>query len=238
MRILGILNYWDESPQTCTNYVKTVSQIVDELIVLDGRYASYPSELTESPTGGLSALTLAGEEYSVPVHIIQESVVYPDQPTKRNRLIEYARTLQHTPNDWILVVDADEEVHTALTKPQWHTYLESALSQNKKAVQCTVKHTTNLRGKELTGHKPMLVPRLFHLDPTLKIEGSHYNYLFEYEGVSVNLYGDKPSIKWWQDGTKELHILNKPAQRTAQRNQERISYYQTRKQKKEESFYE
>lgn len=109
--IAALLSWYDEPPQALRDLIGSLTEIpVSRLVALDGAYALYPNGQHRSSSLQHAAIIHACEHHGISLTIEAPATVWHgNEVEKRNRLFELAETVAG-PDDWYLVVDADEIV--------------------------------------------------------------------------------------------------------------------------------
>ena len=108
MRLVGLLSFFDESPDWLYKSVVSLSALpVTDLVALDGPYPLYPSEDDTSPDSNYEAIEAACRDTGIALHYFSEGRL--SEVEKRSRMFEIAEGFT-TEDDWYMVIDADERV--------------------------------------------------------------------------------------------------------------------------------
>jgi hypothetical protein len=119
MRIIGLLNWYDEPTDWLSECVTSAARVVDHLIALDGAYRLFPHDDPISPPDQADAIREAATAAEVGCSVVVPSEAWADEIAKRAYLFELGLGLA-TPEDWFMVLDADvviteaHGVHTSL----------------------------------------------------------------------------------------------------------------------------
>ncbi|MBB3752607.1 hypothetical protein FHT44_005119 [Mycolicibacterium sp. BK634] len=110
MKVVGLLNWYEESPAWLIETVASVSKLCDHIIAVDGPYAAFPGARKTPYSGSEQAdaifHTAAGLGMGCTIHT-------PRQPwlggevEKRDFMFRIGETFT-TENDWYFRIDADE----------------------------------------------------------------------------------------------------------------------------------
>jgi hypothetical protein len=109
--IVGLLSWYDEPPQALATMIRSLTKIpVTRLIALDGAYSLYPDARHRSSSEEYRAIIHTTHHLGIDLTIHTPSTVWAgNEVEKRNRLFELAEQVTG-PDDWYMVIDADEEV--------------------------------------------------------------------------------------------------------------------------------
>lgn len=109
--ITALLSWYDEPPQALRTLIATLTLIpVDRLIAVDGAYALFPDGRRRSSSEEYRAIIDATRHHGIDLILDCPATVWAGNETeKRNRLFELGEQFT-APDDWYMVVDADEEV--------------------------------------------------------------------------------------------------------------------------------
>jgi hypothetical protein len=108
MKVYGLLSWYDEEPAHLTRCIESLAPLVDHIVAVDGAYAAYPDAHAASPVDQWLAIQCAAIRCDLPCDVFT-----PDQPwqggevEKRAAMFQHARDCGATPDDWLLVIDAD-----------------------------------------------------------------------------------------------------------------------------------
>ncbi len=114
MKVIGILSWYDESPQWLAAAVTSFAPAIDHLVAVDGSYLLYPSSMAHpnSPIEQSQAILEAAASVNLPVTLHRRNEpFYGNEVEKRNFTFELAKTVA-TEDDYFLVFDADEVIHS------------------------------------------------------------------------------------------------------------------------------
>lgn len=110
MKVVALLNWYEESPSWLAETVASAGKLCDHIIAVDGPYANFPGALNKPFSGSDQAEvifhTAAGAGMGCTIHAPRE-VWWGNEVEKRAYLMELGQTIT-TEDDWFLVIDADE----------------------------------------------------------------------------------------------------------------------------------
>jgi len=153
--LVGCVIYYEDCLDLLERCFTSLRARVDRLVAVDGAYESFPHDL---PWSSEAHLQVAKRYADV---LWSTGVPWADEIEKRNSYLEHC-----DPGDWVLVLDADEELHGRLP------VLDEAQV-----------------GYNVTLHQDWLQPRpvfrFFRMSEGLHYRGAH-NALFDAEGRLLN----------------------------------------------------
>ena len=113
MRVIGLLNWFDESPSWLATAVAGHARICDTIIAVDGAYHLYPNARPASHPRQAEAIMHTAEAGGAACIIYRPtSIWWGNELAKRNQLIRLAGSLELTTDDWLLIFDADNHILT------------------------------------------------------------------------------------------------------------------------------
>lgn len=216
MRIIGLLSWYEEPCSWLAETVASAAKLCDHLIAVDGPYAEFPGALDKpvSPTEQASTIlhAAAGVGMGSTVHVSREPW-WGNEVEKRTFMFGLAETIS-TPDDWFLVIDADEVV-TKVPQDARELLAKTELDVAKVLIW--------ERGDQDTG---LAARRLFRGLRGMRYDGCHYVVTVPTEtGVRV-LSGDdriqtvEPFEELW-----DLRLEHRSRYRSAVRNGMKNQYY-------------
>jgi hypothetical protein len=216
VRIIGLLSWYEEPVSWLAETVASAAKVCDHLVAVDGPYAEFPGglEKTASPTEQASTIlhTAAGMGMGCTVHASRQPW-WGNEVEKRTFMFRLAENFS-TPDDWFLVIDADEVV---IKVPD---DFREALAKTELDV---AKVLIWERGDQDAG---LAARRLFRALPGMRYDGCHYVVTVPTEtGVRV-LSGDdqvqpvEPFEELW-----DLRLEHRSPHRSSIRNGMKAQYY-------------
>jgi hypothetical protein len=187
VRLVAMLNVYEESPQFLAAYVASLAKAnVEHLVVCDGAYQLFPDGLTRPRSGPeqTEIIVESAHVLNIGVTIHRPKTAWRgNEVAKRNHLVQLA--LQETEeSDWLLQLDADELVTS--TPPD----LSRRLEETEADVAGVYFFQRNVRDMQTPGwdSAPVFNPEqmvsgfyghriLFRAQRDLHIEGAHYGYV-------------------------------------------------------------
>jgi hypothetical protein len=111
MRIFGCMPWFDENPRWLAASVAGFAKICDHLIAVDGAYFVYPEGRPASGGDQAEAIVSAARSAGIgcTVHVPQ-GIWMGNETEKRTCYARIANALGTPYEDWLLVLDADEEI--------------------------------------------------------------------------------------------------------------------------------
>jgi hypothetical protein len=241
-RLISLLSHYDESPTWLAAHITSLTHIgVTHLITLDGRYPLFPGRRINSThdtasiileTSRAAGITLTQCHAETPMTEIQ----------KRTRLLELAQ-VQATPGkDWILILDADERIHTH--RPHFTRELD-ALNPTTETVAITRTdiEDTGANTPTARAHQTLNLPdsyesydyRLHRVLTNMRYEHTHYTLLGDRpDGTTINYKNDAISRRLGipcgniEELDMPLHVDHYKYHRTQRRIQHKDTYYNER----------
>lgn len=172
MKIIGLMMFYDEQPADFTRALASLAGICEDVIVMDGAFLQWPGGQPFSPPEQVEALVEECARLGLVLHYEQPDHPWHDEVLKRNAMIDKARGLGTVWADWILWLDADEEIVRFGNAP--------ALLENTrwKVAEITRDGVSQFQGDREAGIEQPYVSRstLMGLTPTLRVEGGHGCY--------------------------------------------------------------
>lgn len=219
MRLLALLNFYDERVEDLARYVQSVKAAgADEIVAVDGRYALYPAAAAASSVKQLEMLRFACRQLDVRLTLhVPAGPWEGNEPQKRNTLFELALTRSVPDVDWWLVLDTDE----VLRQPPPDLKDRLTASQFDVA-ELRVCDTVALRANRPNWPAYFTQRRLFRAQP-LHLTNSHAEY-FTADGRHIGLdpLGD-PCLD-----LTDVTVSHEPQRRQQARQVAKADYYRAR----------
>jgi hypothetical protein len=111
-RVIALLSWYDEEPELLAACIASLAGCVDHLVAVDGPYLLYPGATTAPQSDDRQARVVLETARGAR---IGSTIVQPRRPweggevEKRSTMFRYG-LLEAGPDDWFLVIDADEAV--------------------------------------------------------------------------------------------------------------------------------
>lgn len=197
MRIIACLSWYDENPEWLARTAASLADVVDYLIAIDGPYTLWEAECDWPKNTQHRAITDVAAYLRIPCALIKAPPL--TEVDKRNHMIQLAHG-QGDPNDWLLILDADEEI--THHSPLLHHDLEHT------AADVATVRLTDHWGSNTIAH------RLYRNHPDLHIEGTHYTYMLN----GRNLWTADDALNL----TSQLHLYHRKRPEGSRREAKRI----------------
>lgn len=195
MKVYALLSWYEESPAWLSALTAGLAGIADHLVALDGPFALFEGSRTRprSASAQAEALLATAAGAGLGLTLGQSSEAWAGEVEKRTALFALARGAGATPEDWLLVVDGDEQVQaTASFRPRlaevqedvaevrlWSRWVDAPLPGERGA---------RIPYEEIhAGASPLRA--LFRALPDLRVEGAHYVYVAGPPGAPRYLWG-------------------------------------------------
>ena len=225
MKLVGILCFYDEPAEWLAECAGSLS-FCDHLVAVDGAYALFPYGTAESPADQREAITRAASKVGLTYTLyVPEAVYAGNEVEKRNLSLDLAREFCDGPEDWFVVVDADEVV----------TYASDWLRWDLAETQCHsatygLYDSLELPGAEVTGRFASPVRAVYRNLPGLRYEGRHCILAAELNGEKVYVWAAMPGYDELgaQDIRHVLRVMHRQREREKGRLTRAKAYYQTR----------
>lgn len=175
MRIIALLNWYEEPTAWLAETVASVAKVCDHLIAVDGAYALFPGSLRKPSSGPEQIETIhrigAGAGMGVTVHVPREPW-WGNEIEKRDFMFRLGEQIA-SEGDWYLIIDADEVITSepadlsARLEASPHDAAELTLWEREGQAQVAelVDVSSDYRSP---------LRRLFRVQPGLHIEQAHY----------------------------------------------------------------
>ena len=182
MKVIGLINWYEENPQWLSECVASAARLCDHLIAVDGPYASFPGALKKPFSGTEQAdailRTAAGAGMGCTIHQSRQpwwGGKWGGEVEKRDFMFKLGSQFT-TPEDWYLRIDADEVL----------THVPPGVKKILKDSVYDVAEVT-IWEREASGHIGELVDTLndyespfrclFRALPGIHIEQTHYTVI-------------------------------------------------------------
>lgn len=111
MRIFGCLIWFDEDPRWLAATVASFAKIADHVIAVDGAFFAYPEGRAASGGEQGEAIQAAARVAGIGCTLhVPETVWMGNEPQKRSCYARLVNALATPYEDWMLVLDGDEEI--------------------------------------------------------------------------------------------------------------------------------
>lgn len=111
MRIFACLAWFDEDPRWLAASAASFAKLADHVIAVDGAYLMYPEGRPASGGEQAESVTAACRANGLGCTLhVPETVWMGNEVEKRNAYVKLAAALGTAHEDWLLVLDGDEEI--------------------------------------------------------------------------------------------------------------------------------
>jgi hypothetical protein len=231
MKLVAMLNWYEESPQWLAALVATLPKVgIEHIVCVDGAYQLFPDALTRPRSGPeqVSAIVESAHVLDIGVTVHRPKRAWRgNEIEKRNHLVQLA--LQETePEDWLLQLDADEQI--AFAPPDLHRRLEEA-EEDVAGVYFFQRNTKLLEpDNSVPKFNPLTMTEgfyghriLFRAQRDLHIEGAHYGYVANGTYLRGKEHDPSPALDLPDLKVEHRHNFRMPS-----RNIAACEYYEAR----------
>lgn len=214
MRVIGLLCWYEEPSSWLAECVASAARLCDHIIAVDGPYATFPGALRKPASGGEQAETIArtaaGAGIGCTVHTPRQPW-WGGEVEKRDWMFK-AAALVTTPQDWLLVIDADE-------------VLSQIPGDTRQVLEKSELDVAELRLWDRDGTET-LDRRFLRALPGLAVEGAHYVWTAPTGTGKAVLRGNSslqtlaPAEPLW-----DVLLEHRARQRPAERREAKRDYY-------------
>lgn len=225
MKVVALLAFWDELPTWLAQTVASCGRLCDHVVAVDGAYELFPGGRGSSGTAQHEAIVGAADAAGVglTLHVPTEKWA-GNEVAKRSFMFEVGRLVARDPEDWFLVIDADEvivEVPADARRQLAETECVAAeygLVNHFDLGTAAPENQDHLRWvpTECTHH----VRGLYRNLPGLRVEGEHYRYIANIDGQPTDLWEGVPALD-----LRHLRLNHRHGQRPQERNRRAKDYY-------------
>jgi len=226
LRVIGLLNWYEEDPAWLAECVASAARLCDHLIAVDGPYAAFPGAL-QKPASGTEQVdvilrTAAGTGMGCTIH-------QPRQPwwgdkwggevAKRDFMFNLGMTFAE-PGDWFLRIDADEVITDV---PADARVLLKNTPYHVAQVTLWEREVSGCIGEARDGSGDYFQPFrcLFRALPGIRIEQTHYTVTAEVDGERKTLNG---LCQLPAEDLSDLRLEHRTRLRTKARQQLKAEY--------------
>lgn len=188
--ITGALPWWNELPEDLDRCVRSLAQVADRIVALDGAYIRYPEATVTSDPAQADAIRKAARDVGLDCLILQPDRLWAGQVEKRSHLLAAATV----GSDWIVTVDADH----IITADREHTrfVLERVQEDVLEVPYRTPVNPERLMKDSAAGiwhiqqsESIQWIPHLWRALPGFRVEKRHWWYSAMKVGGRVWLWG-------------------------------------------------
>lgn len=232
MRIAAAICWYDEPLPALRRVVASVAPLVDTIVAFDGRWESFPPDRYWIPQAEDMAAIIDD-------HGIEQSIggrrvgAWPSQSAKRTALYRAASTAA----DWILVIDADEELMLDDVSAFREHLARVDRSKRPDAVNMRVAtpgpRDAGGRDTATAPHGVRWQPRLLRADPSLTV-GPHSHRTITTDDCVVQIENDDDRalhVSRRAGRIATIHgasIVNRTHSRSAERTAAKLAYGKAR----------
>ena len=237
-RVIGLVSWWDESPQWLAATIASMARFCDHVVALDGRYALYPDPRLQSGTAEVQTIIETARAAGIGVTMHTAPRTFKDEMEKRTHLFRLGSLEARTEQDWFFVLDGDEVVIEA---PPIHEVLAFLGDIDSDVVTATLFERTDphqdawrtdLGTKLQTEWRyECRTPRFWRALNNMRVVGYHFNYVGERScGETVELWGMDGAVDRadWSSLCGKVVVENRNRLRGLQRDADRQQYYEDR----------
>lgn len=217
MILIACLAWYDEQPVHLTRCIRGAAAAgATHVVAVDGAYAHYPATRAISPPGQQSAIRTVCRDLGLSLTLHAPTSAWHTEMQKRTLLLALGHAHAEPYEDWLLVVDADEDyTHAEGLRDTLRTTPHDVASPLliEQDAQGTVTNRIHVR-------------KAFRTHPQgIRVHAAHYLYV----------RGDGELV--WQGGnngtvpTRDLPehvVMHRATERTARRLKDRNDYYDAR----------
>lgn len=110
MRVVALLNFYDEPPARLAATVASLAPLCDGVIAVDGAYVMFPGALRRPSSGpeGLDTIASVARSLGMSVTLHQRSEPWMGNETEKREFMFRLAETETTEDDWLFLIDADE----------------------------------------------------------------------------------------------------------------------------------
>lgn len=112
MRLIGLMSFWDEPPRDLRKAIESYHAIgMTHLVTVDGAYGSFPGATPVSDKRQHAEIADTCDRLRIDLRSYLPMETWPTETQKRGFMFHLAaEVFATTPDDWFVVVDADEHI--------------------------------------------------------------------------------------------------------------------------------
>ena len=216
MRVIGLLSWYEEPCSWLAETVASAAKLCDHLIAVDGPYAAFPFAHTKPASGTDQAEiilhTAAGADMGCTIHTSRRPW-QGNEVEKRSFMFDLAMPFT-TPDDWLLVIDADE-------------VLSDVPENARELLAKTAADVAEVHLWERDDQDTIYVQRrLFRALRGMKYDGAHY-VVTAPSGAGVKVLSGDQNVHRLEPAAElfAVRMEHRSNQRTALRNGFKAQYY-------------
>lgn len=227
MKIVALLAFWDELPTWLGQTVASCGRLCDHVIAVDGAYELFPAGRGSSGSAQHEAIVGAAEAAGLGLTLwVPNEKWQGNEVAKRSFMFDLGRLVARDPEDWFLIIDADEVIVDVPADAR-----EQLEQTDRVAAHYGLVDDFDL-GRASTDHDALRwvpmhcthhVRGLYRNLPGLRVEGEHYRYIADLDGEPTDLWEGVDALD-----LRHLLISHRHGRRPSDRNQRAREYYQIR----------
>lgn len=219
MIVHALLAWYDEPTSDLRRAVDSCAGLIDHIVAIDGRYQHFnPDGEPSSPSVQRKVIGAAADRLGIAHTIVTPTKPWESEGAKRTALFRVAEALGEVGTDWVIPLDADEElvcpdpasVREALAAsphPVHGLHYETPVPERTPLLEAGTDLRTLTLPRVLRLHRGMYV-----VPPT------HYQFRTR-DGIDLTKHADP---------IPGLHMLHHTATRSIDRQQTKAEYIQKR----------
>jgi hypothetical protein len=167
MKIIALLNFYDEIPSWLAATVASTARFCDHIVACDGSYGLYPQGKPSSGIAQHNAITDAAEAVGIgcTLHVPNTRWV-GNEVEKRTFLFQAGSLVAEPYEDWFLVIVAE----VTLREKRDYSHLPHGVAQQMPTAEL------------------QRARRLYRCIDNMRVETNHYTYVGDVEGEKVYLW--------------------------------------------------
>ena len=212
MKVIGLLSWYSEKPSWLANCVASMGRLCDHVVAFDGAYARFPTDVPRSRPDEAETIMRTADGLGMGWTIYTPREKWWGGEVEKRAAMFRAGMVVAEPDDWFLVLDADEVLADAWGGTR--SVLADAV-EDVAEIMITDEHQ---------GRAP--IRRLFRALPEITVEQAHYVVTARKDGEKVVLVGDRkfhleePAL-----GLHDVLIRHRASERDPVRKQQKQLYY-------------
>jgi hypothetical protein len=210
MNIFGLLSFYDEQPEHLARAIGSLARAgVSHLVAVDGAYRLFPDAGASSGQESHDAIRGAARAGGIGLTLHVPGAPYQNNEVeKRTLMFALGHALAAPSEDWLFVLDADEEIVEC--------------GDILAALEATEYDVASIRHGE-PSVRPRLERRLFRAHPKgITVRQVHFNYM---NGDGDRLWGPGQVDR---EVLEQVLVMHRPLDRDRTRNKRRNRYYEDR----------
>lgn len=233
MKVHAAISWFHESPSWLAATVASVARLCDHVVVVDGRYSLFPSDLPVSPVAEAQTIVETAEGAGVALTMHRPAGPFQGNEVEKRNLLLSLALVSCQPEDWLLVIDGDMYIRHL----ERDRLMEALAATDRLAASYALEEYMDMHNPD----QPMDVARTMLLDnvfqsplttlyravPGMRYEGSHHSLAADIDGERVWLWGHPEKVE-------PLHVMDmlvvrhRNVLRTQWRRKQAADYYEQR----------